>query len=522
MNKSLNTPKTQIEHEALGNMVIQQCSSGFNLKERCIGDVLTSKLVAVPPKTPISMAVSLMKDHKMSCLVVTDGKKPVGVFTEKDLVKVVVNRLHRQGLMIKDVMTKKVLTVEREMDIYEAYNLLTSNNIRHLVVTDYGGDVFGVVTQRDILNNLTMGFFIEAKRVAQVMTRNVVKCKRDELLPEALSKMDKYGISCIIVEEDNRPVGILSGRDLSTLASGKNEIACMRLRDVMSCPVITISHESSLYEANGIMIQNKIRSLPVVDNNGEIMGIITQSDIIKVLEDRYAESLNSIIQRLKNDILSNVTHELKTPLTIIKASVQLARDHNSREEQARLYSMALNAVDSLNNIVEDFVTAAYYNASLVGPHFTELELKDVIPKAIGEMERYAAKRNIAIDLSIPEELPKVNGNPLALKKAFQNILNNAIKFSRENGGEVLVKVEKENSKIKTSISDGGIGIPREKLSSIFEPLYQIDASTSRRYNGTGMGLAVAKSIVTTHGGRTWAESSLDGGTTIHFTLPVAQ
>jgi signal transduction histidine kinase len=150
-----------------------------------------------------------------------------------------------------------------------------------------------------------------------------------------------------------------------------------------------------------------------------------------------------------------------------------------------------------------------------------LELKDVVLVAISEARQDALEKGVKIALSIPDGLPRVRADFAEFKHALSNILDNAIKFNRE-GGRVDIKAEAKGGLVEVTVRDTGIGIGGEHLEKVFDRFYQVDTTTTRRYSGTGMGLAVAKEIVEAHGGRIWAESKPGGGSTFHLTLPTAK
>ena len=494
-----------------------KCEHSFQLKP--LKDILTSKVLTVSPETSLSEAANLMGRYKISCLVIETDGRPTGIFTERDFVRAVQLKTNSTA-MIESFMTQPVVTARNSIDIYEAYNLLLKNRIRHLVVVDSKGNISGVVTQSDIMRNLTMGFFVEAKNISRIMKRDVVTIKRTEMLEEALHRMVEYSISCLVVEEEGYPIGILTGRDVVRLYFKGLKLSDISVEEVMSSPVFTVQMNISIFEASRIMGDKRIRRLVVLDEEGKIMGLITQSDIISILERRYTESVEMIIMRLKEDIISNVSHELKTPVTILKSALQLAMEEDSKEEAGKLFKMALNSVDRLNSIVDDLVTAANNCASLNRSGFEELDLSILLPSFISKITGDAAERNIVLQTAIPKNLPKVKGNLIALQRAFHNILDNSLKFSKDSGGEVFITAEEGPTHVKVSVSDNGIGIPADRIEQIFAPLYQVDASTSRKYEGLGMGLTISEGIIKSHGGRIWVESTPSERTTVHFTLPV--
>ncbi|MFQ6137425.1 MAG: sensor histidine kinase, partial [Candidatus Hydrothermarchaeales archaeon] len=132
-----------------------------------------------------------------------------------------------------------------------------------------------------------------------------------------------------------------------------------------------------------------------------------------------------------------------------------------------------------------------------------------------------SENEIEIKTSIQEDLPKVRADFDELKHVIINLLDNAIKFNRR-GGKVLIEAGPQGNVVEVSVSDTGIGIAEEHLEKIFDRLYQVDISTTRKHGGIGMGLAVAKEIVEAHGGEITVKSELGKGSRFRFTLPIAR
>jgi len=138
--------------------------------------------------------------------------------------------------------------------------------------------------------------------------------------------------------------------------------------------------------------------------------------------------------------------------------------------------------------------------------------------AIAKAQTDVNLQGVSLHLAVQPNLPLVLGDPDRLIQAFQNLLNNAIKFS-PSGGEVRVHLEEHPDYIQVAVSDKGIGIAQEQLDRIFDRFYQVDGSATRRFEGTGLGLAITKRIVEAHGGRIWVKSRMGKGSTFFFTLP---
>lgn len=296
------------------------------MKERSLRKVFTSNVISVSPDTPVSEAVSIMEKNRISCIIVARDKKPLGIFTERDLVMAVHYQGHLDGLAIGELMSKQLITTNINTNIYEAYSLLETNRIRHLVIVDSNGDLAGVITQSDIMKDLGVEYFVEIKNISKIMTRNVVTVERDFLLKDAIARMAQYAISCIVVEEHRHPAGILTERDVVRLFKSGIDMEHVRIGEVMMHPVRTISSSAPVHEAAMVMNREKIRRLVVVDKDGRIAGLITQSDIIKRMEERYIEFLKEII-RGKDEVLQETKKMLSEKIVlenILRSSTDIA------------------------------------------------------------------------------------------------------------------------------------------------------------------------------------------------------
>lgn len=230
------------------------------------------------------------------------------------------------------------------------------------------------------------------------------------------------------------------------------------------------------------------------------------------------EDLRSL-DKLKSDIIANVSHELRTPITIAGGALELAREEDVKEERNRLIKLARDSLMHQDFIVEDLIDAASLVEHKKKFKSSAVNLVDAISFVKSEMEPIALGHRVRIDANIESDLPMVRANYMQLNRVLKNLINNAIKFSKE-GGKVVIEARELEDMVEISVVDTGIGIPESEHEKIFEQLYQIDASATRQFGGTGMGLAVAKEIVETHGGEIRVESRVNGGSTFFFTLPV--
>jgi PAS domain S-box-containing protein len=248
-----------------------------------------------------------------------------------------------------------------------------------------------------------------------------------------------------------------------------------------------------------------------------LVGIIRRQQAKEELERTY-EELKSL-DEVKSNIISNVSHELRTPITIASTAFDLAMDEEDREARNKLMLMGKKALMRQNRIVRDLIEVARLEKKKTVFRKEVINLADVVAIAVGEMKSQAEEGGIEIDEKVPDIL--VWADFQETKYILLNLLDNAIKFTEE-GGQVRVYAGVKGAMAQVCVEDTGIGIPREYHDMIFDRLYQVDSSATRRYGGTGMGLVIVREVVEAHGGRIWVESEEGKGSRFCFTLPVAK
>jgi len=256
---------------------------------------------------------------------------------------------------------------------------------------------------------------------------------------------------------------------------------------------------------------------------GLVSAAIDANLLVLALEDRadkLSGALDEIqaLDRMKDSLIQNVSHELRLPLMVIQGYADLLRDGALGELDGELRQAVEVISDKtllLSKRVDDIML-------LRGVHQTDLQLSQISLAALArsaiERVRANADRNnvVLIDDIVAETTPLV-ADYRRLEQVIDELLENAVKFS-PNGGEVQVTVREGGEVVYLKISDQGIGIPAEQLPRIWDRFYQSDASTTRRFGGTGVGLAVVKQIVEAHGGQVWAESQPGRGSQFYVAL----
>ncbi len=252
---------------------------------------------------------------------------------------------------------------------------------------------------------------------------------------------------------------------------------------------------------------------------------ITEKKRLEQKVQQYHETLKKSCEdlieadRIKTEFISNITHELLTPLTSIRGFTELLYDETTgkiNDEQKKSLQIILRNSDRLIHLIKDLLDVSHLEKNKIGMQFGLVSIEDVISKCMQDMQQQAKYKEITINQNI-KPLPRIWGDGERLTQVITNLLANAIKFTPQKGTITVTAKEKQNE-IKISITDTGIGIPHDQLSRIFERFYQIDGSNSRKYGGAGLGLSICKSIVESHYGSIWAESDCNGST-FHIVLP---
>ncbi|MFC1513240.1 CBS domain-containing protein [Thermodesulfobacteriota bacterium] len=275
-----------------------------------LADILTPKVITVSPVTPISETLRVMRSNNISCIIATEENHPVGIITERNVVKYIARKTDSSADgAVRKIMSSPVITAGATMPIFEAYNVLSQHGMRHLAVVNDSATLIGVVTLSNIVEHLSYDSFVETKRVAQVMTNVVFTISRDIDVRQALIKMADKSMSCIIVTDNAKPLGIITERDVSRLHMEHPDLTRITVGEVMTTSLQTVTGDTQLPAAIEIMKRQKLRRLVVIDNDGKIEGIATQSDIVRGLEGKYIQALNEIIKE-KDHVIKNTSRDL--------------------------------------------------------------------------------------------------------------------------------------------------------------------------------------------------------------------
>jgi len=272
------------------------------MKITMIKDIATKDVISLSPDGTLGKALTIMDDKKISFLVMVKDNKPVGVLTERDVVRLAAQHEVSDQTLLNTVMASPVHMIAEDADIFEAYDQLITYQIRHLVVTDRDGNIAGALTQSDFLDNLGIEYFIELKHVSSIMSRQLFTLTADVPVQQALDIMVGQRISCVIVVEDDRPVGMLTERDVTHFSHTQANVRTTCLREVMATPVQTLSETAYVPEVNHFMKEKGIRHVAIVDHDKKLTGLISQSNLTSGLEEKYISFLKRVLKTRENSI----------------------------------------------------------------------------------------------------------------------------------------------------------------------------------------------------------------------------
>lgn len=257
----------------------------------------------------------------------------------------------------------------------------------------------------------------------------------------------------------------------------------------------------------------EVNASPLFDIVQRVTGaVVVFHDISKVRQ----------LEDVRREFVANVSHELRTPLSIFRGYLETIENTPDLEpgELRRILAVMRRHSDRLTALVEDLLLLARLESKRLPMEPERISLPEFFRELSVDWQRMVAQKGCHLRVDLASTLDEIEADRLRLEQVLINLLENALKYSNP-GGEIRLgaKHGHEKGTILFWVGDDGIGIPRDKLTHIFERFYRVDKARSRDQGGSGLGLSIVKHIIQAHGGRVWAESTPGVGTTISFLLP---
>lgn len=262
---------------------------------------------------------------------------------------------------------------------------------------------------------------------------------------------------------------------------------------------------------------------------GNVIGIAVENarlyseskENLEKLQKTYEEL--KTLDRMKDEFMSNVSHELKTPLISIKGYSELLYDEKlggRLDEQKKSLEAIIRNADRLTRLINSILFITRFQSGKIEFRSKSVDIDEIMQISIEDLKNPMDKKQITFEKEL-SAVSRLRGDKDRFVEVITNLLDNAIKFTPV-GGKITLKALDEGENVHITISDNGIGIPADIIPKLFTRFYQVDASTSRKYGGTGLGLYITKTIIDATGGKIWIESEVQKGTTVHILIPAAK
>jgi PAS domain S-box-containing protein len=286
-----------------------------------------------------------------------------------------------------------------------------------------------------------------------------------------------------------------------------------------ACPLIKPPEDGRLYaegdtvRADGIRVSLADNYSPQYDEENRLISVIASvRDVSRLRE----------AEELKNTLLSIISHELKTPVSIIKgyAGTLVRQDANWDQETLREgLSIIEEEADRLNELINNLLDASRLQAGGLKLQFAYLDLPSMAEKSAEKFRTQTEQHSFSVDF--PPSFPPVKGDYERIREVLSNLIGNAIKYS-PHGGLIRVGGRVGEDEVQVFVSDEGIGIPATEQERIFDRFARVDNSLTRQMPGAGLGLFLVKAVIEAHGGHVWVDSRPGQGSTFNFTLPIGR
>ncbi|BBE50483.1 putative signaling protein [Ferriphaselus amnicola] len=264
-------------------MTNQPSHSGSNGQPTLLLEIATRDVVRLSPDDTIAQAASSMSERRISSILVTDADShPLGIVTERNMLQAMQSGCP-PSTALREVMSAPVITMPQSTAILDAYHFCRRNGIRHLAIVDDSNALLGVVSETDFRHYLNLSALAGRRKVTSLARGSAIALPPATGLMQALDLMQAQRKSCVVVIEGEKPIGIVTERDVVRFYSRSMPAADITLGAVMTAPVLTISHEASINQAAEKMLVHKVRHLVMVNKYGLLAGLLSEHDLTQTL-----------------------------------------------------------------------------------------------------------------------------------------------------------------------------------------------------------------------------------------------
>ena len=277
----------------------------------CLTELLETSFLTLSPSLTTATAIAEMAKANASFALVLQGEKPYGIITERDVVRLISSQQDLNTLALSETMTKNLILIHESeiIDSFQVFQLFSRYRVRHLPVIDRNNHLLGVMTPQSVQTSMKPEYLLRSIRLEEAIVTTVFQGRKDESLMQIAQKMLGHNVSCIVIVEPSTssPLGIITERDITQFHSLRLNLSETTADDVMSTPLNTVKPSDSLWHVQRQMQKMRVRRLVVVESTGELAGIVTQTQILKLLN---PVEMYKIMEQMK-DTIDRQTQQLK-------------------------------------------------------------------------------------------------------------------------------------------------------------------------------------------------------------------
>ncbi len=522
-----------------------------------LNQMMTKPVLSLPAETAVAEALEIMGNRRISCILVTEAGLPVGIVTEKDIIKSYAGVRGHAKAAVADIMSHGLVTLPEDTDHFDAFRLMVARRIRHLAIASADGTIVGVVTETDFIRHLGADYYVKLKDAASAMAPATTLAETAPL-SLVLARLTMPEAACIIIERDGVATGIVTERDIVRLLRQDVDPTTL-VGTVMTTPVHTVDIRCSLLQASDLLRSLKLRRLVVVDGDGRTRGVLGEHEILRGLEGEYVSYLEGLIaekdhacsalRQAKATVDDQAARLERTVLELSHAHAELCQFHDVAAHD--LQEPARTVVSFAQLLLRDYTQVLdvrgrdYLNFIVGGAQRMRAHVRDLL--AYSDVDNRGATRRVtnadasraAIDANeaaqaaltalapllagsgvtvLLDALPMVQARRAPLIEVFAELISNAVKFRRP-GSPLTVRIAAvaDGGFWRFTIADDGPGIDKAYHEQVFTLFRRLQPASAQ--SGSGVGLPICRRIVETFGGRIWIVPNAPAGSVFCFTLP---
>lgn len=497
------------------------------LKQPVIGEIIVGRVAKEPV---IPLAVPLLDKNNEFKGFMFAGYSPEPV---RQIIRTI--RIYGRGNLTLVDEYGKIIAMSSSRDFEKEMKDLSSLNIFKEAVKNKTGtaEFISPVDNRKKIGayyNLSNGWKIWASRDVEEMQQAIMDSFVYAALWGFIALLISFVIAYMFSSYIFHPVISLK-RYSERLASGDFSVideghaykyVISELSDMNESFFKMAGNLKAMYDSLELKVEERTKELE--DANFKLQALNKEVEQRRA-EAEVAKAQAEAANRAKSDFLANMSHELRTPLNSILGFSELLMSGITGDltpEQKEQVGYISSSGKHLLNLIDDILDLSKVEAGKQELELSAVSIKDVLSSSIIMLREKAMKHNIKLSLEIgPDADIEIEADERKLKQIVFNLLSNAVKFTPD-GGSVFVRAKRDGDFMKFSVLDTGIGIKQEEMAILFQPFHQLESAYTKKYEGTGLGLALTKRLVELHGGRIWAESEFGKGSVFTFVIPIKQ